>query len=65
MLIIGGLILIFGLVDLVGSYTNFDLWTEIGVQLPDAIWRYSAYIEIGVGLLLIKLGKSGGKQSKD
>ena len=49
MKIVGILIIIFGVVDLVGSFAGFDLWGTIGVQLPDLLWKYSAYIEIAVG----------------
>ncbi len=57
MRIIGGLLIAFGVVDMVGSYTNLDVWGEwIRVDLPEVIWRFSAYIEIGVGYLLFNLG---------
>ena len=49
MKIVGILIIVFGLVDLIGSFTGFDLWGTIGIQLPEVIWRYSAYIEIAIG----------------
>ena len=49
MKIVGILIILFGLVDLIGSFTGFDLWGTIGIQLPEVIWRYSAYIEIAIG----------------
>lgn len=60
---IGAVLVIIGLVDLIGSFAEFDLWGELGVQLPEVIWRFSAYIEIGVGYLLFKLGSGG--ESKD
>jgi len=31
MMVIGGVLIAFGLVDLVGSFTGFDLWGAIGV----------------------------------
>jgi len=49
MKIVGILIILFGLVDLIGSFTGFDLWGTIGIQLPEMIWKYSAYIEIAIG----------------
>ena len=49
MKIVGILIILFGLVDLIGSFTGFDLWGTIGIHLPDIIWKYSAYIEIAIG----------------
>ena len=59
MAIIGGLFILFGIVDLIGSFAGFDVWGDwIGVNLPDVIWRFTAYIEIGIGWLLVK-GASG------
>ncbi len=58
MKIIGILLILFGAVDLIGSYADFDLWGIIGIQLPDAIWQYSSYIELGLGFLLFNLGSS-------
>ena len=55
MKIIGALLIIFGLVDLIGSYTEFDLWGTIGIVLPDLLWRYSSFIEIGLGYFLFNL----------
>lgn len=49
MKIVGILIILFGVVDLVGSFAGFDLWGTIGIQLPELVWKYSAYIEIAVG----------------
>ena len=37
MKIVGILIILFGVVDLMGSFTGFDLWGLIGIQLPDLV----------------------------
>lgn len=58
MVIIGGLLCVFGLVDLIGSFAEFDLWGSIGVSLPKFLWSFSAWIEIALGALLIKLGRT-------
>lgn len=59
MKIIGILFVIFGLVDLVGSYAEFDLWGGfLGIQLPEIIWKFSAYIEIAIGAALFKFGST-------
>ncbi|WP_223787499.1 hypothetical protein [Marinicella meishanensis] len=54
--IFGILLIVFGAVDLIGSYSGFDLWGRLGVTLPDLLWKYSSYIEIGLGLLLFNIG---------
>jgi len=58
MKILGILLMIFGAVDLGGSYMDFDLWGTIGIQLPDMIWKFSSYIELGLGYFLMQMGSS-------
>ena len=58
LIVLGGLLVVFGLVDLIGSFAGFDLWGTMGIQLPDIIWSFSAYIEIALGFFLCKLGFS-------
>jgi len=53
----GVLLVVFGAIDLIGSFAGFDLWHTMGVALPEVIWRFSAYIEIAAGLALLKLGR--------
>jgi hypothetical protein len=57
MKIAGIIIIAFGLADLIGSYTDFDLWGGfIGVDLPEVLWKYSSYIEIALGYFLMNMG---------
>jgi hypothetical protein len=60
MKVIGGLLAAFGLVDMIGSFIGLDVWGEwIRVDLPDAVWSSTAYIEIGIGCLLFNMGSKG------
>ena len=64
--IIGGLLVAFGLVDMIGSFTGLDVWVEwIGVELPELIWSFTAYIEIGIGYFLLKLGSNDAEENSD
>ena len=64
MKIIGGLLFAFGVADVVGSFAGVDVWGEwIGVQLPEAIWSFTAYIEMGLGYLLFRLGSGSAKET--
>ena len=57
MKIIGGLLIAFGLADVLGSWAGEDLWGDwIGVQLPDLLWRFSGFIELGLGYFLFQMG---------
>lgn len=63
MKIIGLILIAFGLVDLIGSYASFDLWGGfLGVELPDIVWQYSSFVEIGLGYFLFNIGKRGGQE---
>lgn len=64
--IFGGLLIAFGLVDMIGSFTGLDVWGEwIGLDLPEFIWSFTAYIEIGIGYFLIKLGSSDTEEDTE
>ncbi|MCR9243683.1 MAG: hypothetical protein NXI31_01540 [bacterium] len=57
LVIIGVVVFAFGVIDLVGSFAGLDVWGEwIQVDLPEAIWSFTAYIELGLGALLFKVG---------
>jgi hypothetical protein len=63
--IIGILLFVIGLVDLIGSYTGFDLWTGfLGIELPELVWRYSAYGELGLGYLLFSFGSKSEENAE-
>jgi len=57
---IGGLLMLVGIVDFLGSFAGFDLWGMTGIQLPEIIWRYTAYIELAAGYAMFKAGSSAG-----
>ena len=60
MKIIGVILILFGLADLIGSFMGFDLWGGyIGIELPEILWRFSAYIEIGIGYFLFTSAMRG------
>jgi len=60
MKILGILLIAIGLIDLIGSYVGFDFWGGfVGIMLPDVLWKYSSFIELGVGYFIInKVAKS-------
>lgn len=63
MKIVGGLFIAFGALDIIGSFTGFDVWGDwIGVELPEAIWSFTAYVELGIGFLLLKLGSRSDEE---
>ncbi len=63
--IIGAAIFIFGLVDFGGNFMDFDLWSKIGIQLPDIVWKYSAYIEMAIGGFLFSMGPGDKEEAEE
>lgn len=64
LIIVGVLIFAFGAVDFAGAmFFEFDLWGGfLGIQLPDVVWRYSAYAEMIIGGLIAKVGFGMGEE---
>ena len=60
--IIGGLVVLWGIADLIIGLQGGDLWAQIGIHLPDLIWQYSHYIAIIAGAGIFSLG--GDKAEK-
>ena len=57
--IAGAVLVLFGLFDMLGSWGGIDVWGDvIGITLPEIIWRFTAYIEIGLGIFIWNLGGS-------
>ncbi len=66
MKILGIIIIAFGVVDLVGSYMDFDLWGGfLGIQLPEVIWSYSSYAEMLIGYVLFNLGSRDPEEATE
>ncbi|RZD35349.1 MAG: hypothetical protein CXT72_04145 [Methanobacteriota archaeon] len=51
--LVGMLLLGFAIVDFGGSWVGFDLWGSIGIQLPEVLWNFSAFIEAGIAGVLL------------
>ncbi len=66
LLIIGALLVLLGVGDFIGAnFMRFDIWRELDIDLPDAIWKWSAYIEMGLGGFLFSLGKGNSEESDE
>ena len=63
--IIGAIIFLFGVVDIGGSYMDFDLWGKIGIQLPEILWKYSSYIELALGAFLFSMGSDKDEATEE
>ena len=54
--IIGILLILWGLADFGLSWTDTDLYYEIGIQIPDVIYPWTAVISMGIGFAIYTLG---------
>jgi hypothetical protein len=64
--LIGILLLLFGFVDFAGSWFEFDIWYDwLGMELPELVWSFSAYIEMALGGYLIHLSSRGENPAID
>lgn len=66
MKVAGIILIVIGLIDLIGSYTGFDLWGGfLGIQLPDLLWKYSSYIALIAGYFLFNFGSKGTEETTE
>lgn len=66
MKIAGIIIIAIGLIDLIGSYAGFDLWGGfLGIDLPELLWKFSSYIEIGIGYVLMTMGSKDESEAEE
>ena len=63
MKILGIILIAFGLVDLLGSYAEFDLWGGfLGIDLPEMLWKFSSYIELIIGYALFNFSSNSEEE---
>lgn len=64
--VVGGLLVAFGVIDFVGSFFGLDVWRDwFGIRLPPLLWKFSPWIEMTIGYALIQAGsksRSAGGQ---
>ncbi len=55
---VGLVVILFGLIDVIGSFVGFDLWRDfIGwTDMPELLWQLSGYAEMFVGYFLLNMG---------
>ena len=56
MKIIGIILILWGIADFGLSWMETDLYNEIGINLPDWLYPFTAYIAMGVGYGIYALG---------
>ncbi len=60
MVIFGIILVLLGITDVGMTYLGTDIWSQwFGIQVPEDIWPYTAYIAMGAGYVLISFGRKG------
>ena len=57
MQVFGSLLFIWGVLDFVLSWMGIDLYWEVGVDVPEDIYPFTAWIAMGLGALLFQSGR--------
>ena len=66
MRIIGILLIAFGIVDFIGSWSDYDVWQRwFHIVKPEVLGRFSGYIEMVLGYFLIRLGSKPTKKTEE
>jgi hypothetical protein len=55
MKIVGILLIIWGIADFGLSWIEIDLYWKIGIQLPAAIYPYTAFIAMSIGYVIFAI----------
>lgn len=53
MIIVGWLLILWGILDFALYFMDMDIYYELGINLPDIIWQFSAWISIGLGAYIV------------
>ena len=65
MKLLGIALIVFGLIDMVGSWAGLDVWHAwLGVELEGSLYMFSCWAEVGVGYFLYNLGGDGDEDSQ-
>ena len=58
MKIAGIIFIVIGIIDVGGSWLDFDLWGTLGIlDQTSFLWFWTGYIELGIGFGLYNYGK--------
>ena len=55
--IVGVILILWGIADFGLSWVGTDLYWEIGINLPDWLYRWTAWIALGIGFAIFSIGK--------
>ena len=65
MKIIGVILILWGIADFGLSWIDRDLYLEIGINVPDWLWQWTAWIAIGIGSVIFSLGKPNEEEEEE
>ena len=66
MKIAGIIFILIGIIDIGGSFIEFDLWGDFfGIDLPYVIWYLTGYAELGIGYFLYSLSENNSETEEE
>ena len=60
--LIGGLLVLWGIADLLIGLQGGDLWAQVGITLPAIVWSFSHWIAIIAGAAVFAMGDSNEEE---
>ena len=65
MKIIGVILILLGIADFGLSWVGTDLYWEIGINLPDWLYPWTAWIALGIGGAIFSIGKKEEEEEEE
>ncbi len=64
MKIIGGILILWGIADFGLSWIGIDLYWEIGINVPDWLYQWTAWIVMGIGYAIFSIGEPSKEEQE-
>ena len=63
--IVGVILILWGIADFGLSWVGTDLYWEIGINLPDWLYPWTAWIALGIGFAIFSIGKEEEEEEEE
>ena len=63
--IVGVILMLWGIADFVLSWVGTDLYWEIGINLPDWLYRWTPWIALVIGFAIFGISKKVNEEEEE